>query len=367
MLKMQIPELSIKNHDIDELGILKGAVENTNEAFVTIDQNHTVIFFNRAAEVIFGYGRNEVIGRDLNIILGPRCSENHRLAVTRYLETKNPRLIGHVSEFVATRRSGETFPAAISFSVSEIGGKLFFTGIVRDLTQTRALQEQVMKSERLATLGQVVAEISHEIKNPLVTIGGFARQLVKTAQDDKTRLKLNTIADEVQRLENLLGDLRNLYRPAELAMERFDINELLQEIYALTKEDADGSDIRLRLNTRKAPIFVEGDRDRLEQVFLNLVKNGIEAMKKGGDLILQSRLSGDTAQITISDEGHGIPKSIRKRVFTPFFTTKKKGTGLGLSITKRILEDHPGCSFTLVSQEGKGTTVKVALGVCDSP
>ena len=153
-----------------ELSILRGAIENTNEAFVTIDQDHTVIFFTRTAEKIFGYDRNEVIGHDLDVVLGPRCREGHRQAVARYLKTRDPRLIGHETEFVATRKNGETFPASISFSVSEINGKLFFTGIVRDVTETKALQERIIKSERLAALGQVVAEITHEIKNPLIRI-----------------------------------------------------------------------------------------------------------------------------------------------------------------------------------------------------
>jgi len=357
----------MNDNEISELGILKGAVENTNEAFVTIDQDHTVIFFNRAAEKIFGYSRNEVIGNDLDLILGPRCRENHRQAVARYLRTRNPKLIGHETEFVATRKNGETFPAAISFSVSQIAGRLFFTGIVREMTEEKALQEQILKSERLAVLGQVVAEISHEIKNPLIMIGGFARQLTKTAQDDKTRSKLNIIAEEVQRLENLLEGLSDLYRPTEPTMERININDLLHEIYSLTKADCQARNIQLKLDIPEGPLFVEGDRGRLKQVFLNLVKNGIEAMKQGGNLSLRSTLAEDTVQITISDEGFGIPKSVKEKIFTPFFTTKKQGTGLGLSITKRILDDHPGCSFTLVSQEGKGTTVKVALGICDPP
>ena len=355
----------MNDNEINELGILQGTVENTNEAFVTIDQDHRVIFFNRAAERIFGYGGDEMIGNDLNIILGPRCSEGHRRAVARYLETRNPTLIGHETEFVATRKNGEAFPASISFSVAQIKGRLFFTGIVRDMTETKALQERILRSERLAALGQVVAEINHEIKNPLVMIGGFARQLKKAAHDDRTRSKLNIIAEEVRRLENLLAELKDLYTPTRPTMEEIDINDLLQEVYSLTREDCQARKIRLSLDTQGGPLFVQGDRSRLKQVFLNLVKNGIEAMKKGGNLSIRSRLSGDTAQITISDEGRGIPESVKEKIFTPFFTTKKKGTGLGLSVTKRIIEDHPGCSFTLVSQEGKGTTVKIAMGICN--
>ncbi|MCJ7595165.1 MAG: PAS domain S-box protein [Desulfobacterales bacterium] len=183
-----------------ELALLKVAVENTNEAFVTIDETHRVFFFNKAAERIFGYNRDEVIGHDLDVIMSPRCSRNHREAVDRYVATKVPRRIGHDTEILATRKNGETFPANISFSVAEVGGRLYFTGIVRDLTETKALQERIIQSERLAALGQVVAEITHEIKNPLMLIGGFARQMTKQVNEEKSLEKLNVIVSEVARL-----------------------------------------------------------------------------------------------------------------------------------------------------------------------
>ena len=204
--------------------VLEAAVENTNEAFVTIDSRHRVIFFNKAAERIFGYDRREVVGHDLNRIMAPTCSKNHREAVARYVSTQIPRRIGHDTEILATRKSGETFPASISFSVSVADGETYFTGIVRDLTEIKALQERIIQSERLAALGQVVAEISHEIKNPLMMIGGFARQLAHETGDDKARPKLNIIVTEVARLESLLNEFRDLYGPRSLDMEEINIS-----------------------------------------------------------------------------------------------------------------------------------------------
>jgi len=357
--------LPTSTQETDELAILKGAVENANEAFVTIDEKHRVIFFNRAAEKIFGYSRNELIGRDLDIILGPGCRKNHRQAVARYMRTRNPTLIGHETEFITARKNGETFPASISFSVAEVEGRLHFTGIVRDVTETKALQKRILRSERLAALGQLVAEIAHEIKNPLMMIGGFARQLLRTARGDKMRLKLNIIAEEVRRLERLLADLSDLYAPKELATEKIEIKGLLEEIRDLTKEDCQARNIALNLDTQKDAAYVEGDRTRLKQVLLNLVKNGMEAVDKGGNISIQSRLSRDSVEITITDDGSGIPEKLQKKILDPFFTTKKEGTGLGLSISKRIIEDHPGSSFTVTSQEGEGTAVKISLGTCD--
>ena len=128
--------------DRQHLAILKEAVDNTNEAFVTIDLNHRVMFFNRAAERFFGYGREEILGRDLNLILSPMCSRDHKAAVDRYIQTREKKMLGKETEFMVTRKNGETFPASISFSVSEIDQELYFTGIVRDLTVTKTLQSR---------------------------------------------------------------------------------------------------------------------------------------------------------------------------------------------------------------------------------
>jgi len=350
---------------IQELAILQGAVENTNEAFVTIDENHTVIFFNQAAERIFGYTRDEVIGKDLNLILTPHCSKDHRQAVGRYLQTKTPRRIGHETELMASRKNGETFPISISFSVANIGGRLFFTGIIRDLAETKALQEQVSKAERLATLGQLVAEITHEIRNPLAIVGGYVQQLIKGTQEEKSLGKLKIMAGEVKRLENLLSELSEYYLPKKLDFKKLDMNGLLREVCSLTKADCEEKNIQLECQIDADPAWVEGDKDKLKQVLLNLVRNGIEAMEKGGNLSIQSAL-GDRIEIKIADEGPGIPEKEQAKIFTPFFTTKRKGLGLGLAICKKIIDSHPGSSIDLTSREGKGTIFKITMPLLPS-
>jgi len=346
-----------------ELAILNVAVENTNEAFVTIDDTHKVLFFNKAAEKIFGYSRDEVMGHDLDIIMSPTCSRDHRRAVARYVETKVPSTMGHETELMATRKNGEKFPAEISFSVSEVEGKLYFTGIVRDVTETKALREQIARSERLAALGQVVAEITHEIKNPLMMIGGFARQLIKAAGDEKNLGKLNIIVDEVSRLENLLQELREFYMPRALTSEKLDINALLQEVYLLVKADCERNSIRTEFKVDQKPAIIEGDRGKLKQVFLNLIKNSVEAMERGGNLSVRSKVSGGVVEMTVADDGCGIPGADLEKIFSPFFTTKKHGTGLGLSISKSIIEEHKGSSFTLKTQEGKKTAFKITMPI----
>jgi len=351
------------------LTILQGAIENTNEGFVTIDESHRVVIFNREAERIFGVNREEILGKDLGAILSPQCSQGHKTAVARYLDTRQPRLIGHQSEFLSARKNGDLFPLSISFSVSNIGEKTFFTGIIRDLTETKALQEQVMKSERLAALGQLVAEVSHEIKNPLVMIGGYARQLLRSAQDPKGQAKLEIIVDEVRRLETLIGELRDLYRPKALTLETIDMAVLLKEVRDLIQEDARNKKIEIILDIPTAPVMVEGDKDRLKQVILNLSRNGMEAMDLGGKLTVRAQCLEDQVEITVSDEGPGIPEPELDKIFVPFYTTKKQGTGLGLSVSKRIIEEHQGCSFSLASGRDKGAVAKITMPItaCELP
>lgn len=346
-----------------ELTILQGAIENTNEAFVTIDPDHRVIFFNQAAEKIFGYQRSEVLGKNLDTILTPRCSENHHKAVKRYIKTKKPVLIGHETEFIAARKNGETFPASISFSVSEVEGTLYFTALIRDVTETKTLQEQLLQSEHLAALGHLVAEITHEIKNPLILIGGFAQQLTKTITGEKELSKLTIIIDEISRLESLLLGLREFYLPKNSAFEILNVNDLIKEVHLLTRDRLENKNIRITLTMDKAPAFIEGDKKKLKQVLLNLVKNAVEAMAEGGNLSIQSGLNGDMVEVKIVDDGPGISKSDQEKIFNPFFTTKKQGSGLGLPICKRIIDDHPKASLTLTSEKGKGTTATIIFPV----
>jgi signal transduction histidine kinase len=245
--------------------------------------------------------------------------------------------------------------------VTRSKGKVFFTGIVRDLTHTKALQEQIVQSERLAALGQTVAEISHEIRNPMVVIGGFVRQLIKKTEDPRALEKLEIMASEVRRVESLLTELRDLYLPRPLKRKTFDLGRMLQEVHALARQAGRGKRIRWMLETGSEPVFARGDRERLKQVFFNLVKNAVEAVGEDGEVAIRSTIRGDRIVVTIRDDGPGILQEFVDRVFTPFFTTKREGTGLGLCISKRILDEHKDCSLKLTSERGRGTIVEIGM------
>jgi len=195
----------------------------------------------------------------------------------------------------------------------------------------------------------------------LIMIGGFAQQLLRTIEDEKSQSKLKIISDEVRRLENLLLELKEVYRPQQFTLERVNINNLLREIVSLSTEDCKTANISIQLETPEDPLWVEGDPGKLKQVFLNLVKNAMEAMETGGRLNIGSKPSNDRVEISITDNGPGIQSKDREKLFTPFFTTKQRGTGLGLNVSKKIIEGHPGGTLELDSEEGKGTVVTISL------
>jgi two-component system, LuxR family, sensor kinase FixL len=351
----------MNNDEHKDLQVLKHAVDNAVEGFVTINEHHNVIFFNKAAERIFGYSKEEVLGRDLDEIMSPACSKNHREAVARYVETRSPSRIGHENEMIGTRKNGETFPVLISFSVTELGDRLFFTGIVRDLTETKKLQDQLIRSERLAALGQSVAEITHEIKNPLMLIGGFAQQLSRTITDEKGLRKVQIIAGEIERLERLLSELRDFYLPSSITLEKVNIQDLQDDTLLLIKKECDAKNVNVRFDIDEGARYVVGDPNKLKQVLLNLYKNSMDAMQNGGTLTVSAHPSGENVKITVSDDGCGIPEADKKSIFSPFFTSKDSGTGLGLAVSKRIIDQHKGGSISVESKEGKGTTFTITL------
>jgi len=344
-----------------ELEILRGAVDNTKEGFVTIDSRHRIVFFNKTAERFFGYSREEVIGRDLNEILTPDCSQDHRRAVDRYIATRRGRRIASHTEIQVPRKNGETFPADISFSVSEQNTEIYFTGILRDLTQSKALEEKISRAERLAALGQLVAEITHEIKNPLMVIGGLTRQLMRNLQDRRGIEKLGIVSREVERVEKLLRELRDLYVPKPLETELLDLNDLLEEVAGSIEADITKRRIQLHIKPSPSPIMVRADRDRLKEVFLNLLFNAVEAIESDGKIHIRSASKENRAEVSVTDDGGGISEQDQERIFTPFFSTKPEGSGLGLNISRRIIEEHPGGRFDLQSKAGKETTVTVTL------
>lgn len=219
-------------------------------------------------------------------------------------------------------------------------------------------QRELVDAERLAAVGEMAARVSHEIRNPLATIGGFARNISRKVEDaESTSRKIRIIVDEIERLEELLNDLIDISHQRPLDLQSYELNSIVE--YALLLAEADILAYRVQVVKEldpHLPAFM-CDRARVLQALLNIIRNGAQAMPRRGQLRIATGKSADGKylQVTVQDSGKGISEQALKHVFDPFFSTKLKGSGLGLVVTRRIVEEHGG-EIHVSSEPGSGTT-----------
>jgi len=344
-----------------------GIINSATDAIITINEDHVIVGYNRGAEQMFGYTRPEALGQDLTIIIPPPYRAEHRAYVRRYVATREARMIGKHVRLNALRRDGSEFPMSISFSVAEIRDNLYFTGIIRDITEYKEMEDRVLQTERLAAVGNTVTHIAHEIKNPLLIIGGFARQLLKVpGLDDKARHKLGIMAEEVSHLEEMVAEMRDFVHrpPAQRSPEQ--IGDAVQAALDLFRDTFAEHRVTVR-QVEAGPLPpVTCDPKQIHQVLINLFKNALEAMPQGGEITITSRVKGTNVEISIRDTGQGMPPEVAAKIFQPYFTTKEKGTGLGLAICQGIIQDHGG-ALLVASTPGQGTTFTIQLPLEAAP
>jgi len=321
-----------------------------------------IITFNETAAKILGYEPEEVMGKmNAKELFGPGQAEE----ILRKLH--DPVLGGEGIlenyESRARRRDGALIPIWLSARVIyEDGREIGVIGHFKDLRERKRMEEELLRSERLAVLGKMAAHISHEIKNPLMLIGGFARQVLKDDSGDpeKNREKLQIIVDEIKRLEDFLVEVGSYAKFSEPLKVPGDLNALIQETCRRLEPSLRESGIELLLALDPNLPEIQFDPGHLRQVILNIAKNGIEAMSPGGILSIATGRQAERVFVQISDTGVGIPPEIREKIFQPFFSSKPKGSGLGLAISQRILEAHQG-EIAIESEPGKGTRVTIIL------
>jgi two-component system sensor histidine kinase HydH len=262
--------------------------------------------------------------------------------------------------------AGLFFGMVILASVGLIGIALSFNKALSRQVElkTKELlesQERLIHSERFAAVGEAAAYVSHEIKNPLMVIGGLAGQVERhLEQNPAAQEKLRIIQAEIRRLESFLGDLRDFLRPAPPCKQEVNLNEVILEVKALMGEAAKEKGIAVedRLESQLPRIAV--DLNQFKQVLVNLFKNAVEATEPGGRITLSTSSQDEQVCFAIRDTGKGMPPEVRDKVFHPFFTTKEKGTGLGLAVIHKIITDHRGI-IEVETTPGEGTTFTIRL------
>lgn len=226
--------------------------------------------------------------------------------------------------------------------------------------QTRQ-QKAVERTEQLAAVGELAASIAHEVRNPLAGMKGAMEVLLRSfAVDAQQREVMGEVVAQIVRLENLVRDLLTFARPQILSRQPVQLHALLERALRLVQDEAGMNGIHVVRDFPPGTGTVLGDAQQLEQVFLNLIHNAIQAMEDGGTLELTTRAEPERVAIAFRDSGRGIPPGVLPNIFQPFFTTKHRGSGLGLSIVRKIVEAHGGAIW-VDSEPGKGTTATVTL------
>ncbi len=336
-------------------------VENMPIGLVAVDREWRVASFNQTAETTFHQSSQEALGRDAREVLPTQ--------LVSLLDEVNAQRTMLEKEIDCALVDGSVIPMDVSVSRLEgdEGNFLGYIILFRDLTEVRNLRKEIERNQRLASLGRLAAGIAHEIRNPLSSIKGFAtyfgERYKEIPEDQKTA---EIMVQEVERVNRVIGQLLELTRPMTVTKRPTSLHTLIQHSLKMIETQAQENHITITANLSPRVDNVLVDPDRINQVFLNLYLNALEAMGSGGALSVELSWHENfhRVKIVVSDTGVGISREDLARIFDPYFTTKQSGTGLGLAIVHNIVDSHGG-ELWVESEPGKGTAVTIMLPVSD--
>lgn len=323
---------------------------------IATDSSGTVQVFNDTAASILGVGAGDVVGR-IPADVVPKALQVMFLG----RQTLQEERLQEEIELSLGTESRSTLHLTSMVVLDEDGNFAGEVLLIRDLTEVRALEKELQTKERLAALGKMAAGVAHELRNPLSSIKGLAVLLKgKFPVQSSEAATADVLVKEVERLNRSIGEMLDYAKPGQLALQPASIDTLIEKTLSLVALDAESYGINVRLERDNGLPEVVVDRDKLQQVFLNLFLNSIQAMESGGELLVRTEKCNHTAVIVVEDNGVGIAADNIDRVFDPYFTTKNDGTGLGLAMTAKIIEEHEG-QIEISSDPGKCTRVKISL------
>jgi PAS domain S-box-containing protein len=339
----------------------RAVIDSAIDGIILIDTRGGIEAFNPAAARMFGYGEDEVIGKNVKVLMPSPYHEQHDGYLSRYLKTSDPKIIGSGREVTGLRKDGSTFPLHLSVGETIMEGEHRFTGILHDLTARVALEERLREQSALAKLGEMAAVIAHEVKNPLAGIRGVVQVIGRRLPEDSTDAQMmKEIVSRIDSLDGLMKDLLLFARPPKPKRVATEVDVLVRSTADLLQRDQSMSALRIDVTGSATPLMV--DPEMLKMVIQNLLINGAHAMQSMGTIRVDIGIAADECSIAVSDSGPGIPADVRDKMFVPFFTTKSRGTGLGLPTAKRFIEAHHGQIVVDCPPSG-GTTVTVQLPV----
>lgn len=328
--------------------------ENTSDLIIVMNEEQSIIYYSPSHVNVLGFQGNELESFGKYKLIHPDDVDKFINTIKLMYEIK----ISESIEFRMMHKDGRwlAFESRCMPVRGENGLIENIVIISRDITERKAAEEILLRSEKLSIVGELAAGIAHEIRNPLTTIKGFM-QLYKRGDSSIDELLLS----ELDRIETITSQLLSLGKPQAVQLNRTNVLELIEGTLELLAPEAMMSNIQFKLKFEEPSYFITCEKNQLKQVFLNVLKNAMEAMKDGGEIQISLRKGpDDECVIAIQDQGCGIPKELLPRLGEPFYTLKEKGTGLGLMMCNKIIKQHHG-SITFNSNGKEGTMVEIKL------
>jgi PAS domain S-box-containing protein len=340
-------------------------IENSPDAIVCVRKGGEIIIFNSAAEKLLGYKKDEVIGK-MNIVkVYPPGGAKEVMKYLRSDDFGGKGLL-QKTEVIVLDKAGDEIPTYLSAAILyEDGQEAGSVGIFTDLREHRKLEKQLLRSEKLSSLGKLSAGIAHEINQPLTGVLTFAHLLLRKFKDDETTRKdLETIVRETTRIRGIVQGILDFARETPMQKKPRRIEEVLDQTLEIVVHQQRFFGITLEKQYDQSVPEVVVDSNLMEQVFMNIILNALDAMQGSGTLTVRTRHQNGWAEVDFSDTGAGMPEEILDKIFDPFFTTKDStegmGMGLGLAVSYGIVKNHNG-DISVSSKPGKGTTFSIRL------
>lgn len=349
------------------------------DAIIIIDDSGIIKRFNRAAEKLFGYREKDICGSNIKRLMPEPHHSHHDGYLAGYLETGQASIIGHGREVSGLKSDGATFPMFLSVGEIKQPGGNYYVGIIKDLSEVRATQEQVrqleeqlLHADRLVILGELTAGIAHEINQPLTAIAAYAdagRKMIERRPKEPGG-DINTICERIgeqsRRAAEVVQRLRKLVRSGTVSKARHDMNQIIRNTLLLFEFEVKRTNIELLFYPLDPLQDIYIDEIHIQQIMVNLVKNSIDAIShsgiSNGRIEIRVRKEDSDLLVSVRDNGPGVPKRLHDRLFESFFTTKPKGVGLGLSICKTIAGAHGGnLQYSQPAEGGSEFTLSLPL------
>lgn len=372
-------EFALRHSPVYLMSIIASAMD----AIVTIDHDQNIVIFNQAAELMFGYSAEEVIGKSIHTLLPDRFRGRHQTHIHRFGENGiTNRTMGRLGTIYGLRANGEEFPIEASISKIRVNDTWSYTVILRDVTERikseaslkrkteeiSAMTQQLWQTAKLATMGELAASVAHELNNPLAILSLRIEALkMKLGAEAAELHDLSIMETEVERMASLVANLLQFSRPGERQLSTLDLREEIDRTLELVNNHLAHRSITVQREYAEAVPLVIVDRQQMRQLFLNLFSNASDAMPSGGVLTIRVNAdsNGRAVLVDVQDTGVGILAETIDQVTDPFYTTKPegKGTGLGLSICRRIIEEHNGAMAISSPGKDQGVLVHVRIPI----